>query len=41
MDKTDKYIQEVWLKEARARLEAHRAGESKGIPVEDVFGEDI
>ena len=32
LDKPDKYIQEVWLKEAHARLRAHRTGRTKGIP---------
>ena len=33
LDKSDKYIQEVWLKEAQARLVAHRTGRTKGIDV--------
>jgi putative addiction module component (TIGR02574 family) len=41
LDKPDKYIQEIWLKEAKARLEAHRRGDTKGIPLEDVLGESL
>ena len=41
LDKPDKYIQEVWLKEAQARLIAHRTGRTKGIPVEEVLGENL
>jgi putative addiction module component (TIGR02574 family) len=41
LDKPDKNIQEIWLKEAKARLEAHRQGKTKGIPLEDVFGESL
>ena len=41
LDKSDKYIQDVWLKEAEARLEAHRKGNTEGIPVEDVLGENL
>ena len=41
LDKSDKYIQDVWLKEANERLEAHRRGDTKGIPLEDVLGESL
>lgn len=41
LDKPDKYIQEVWLKEAQARLSAHRKGITKGVPVEEVLGESL
>lgn len=41
LDKPDSYIQEVWLKEAEARLDAHRKGKTKGIPAEDVLGESL
>ncbi len=41
LDKSDKYIQDVWLKEANERLEAHRRGNTKGIPLEDVLGESL
>ncbi len=41
LDKPDKNIQEIWLKEAKERLEAHRRGDTKGILVEDVLGESL
>lgn len=41
LDKSDQYIQEIWLKEAQARLIAHRKGITKGIPVEEVLGENL
>lgn len=41
LDKSDQYIQEVWLKEAQSRLIAHRTGIIKGIPVEEVLGESL
>ena len=41
LDKPDKQIQEIWLKEAKARLEAHRRRETKGVPSEDVLGESL
>ena len=41
LDKSDKYIQEIWLKEANARLLAHRQGKSSGIPAEEVIGESL
>ena len=41
LDKPDKYIQEVWLKEAEERLKAHREGRTKGVPSEEVLGEKI
>lgn len=30
LDKPDQRIEEIWLKEAPARLEAHRKGRTKG-----------
>ena len=41
LDKPDKYIQEIWLKEAQARLNAHRQGKTRGIPAEKVLGESL
>ena len=41
LDKSNKYIEEVWLKEAEARLNTHRNGLTKAIPAEDVFREDL
>ena len=41
LDKPDKRIEEIWLKEAQARLEAHRKGRTKGVPAEEVLGENL
>lgn len=41
LDKPDKYIQEIWLKEAQERLKAHREGRTRGMPAEEVLGERI
>ena len=41
LDKTDKYIQEIWLKEAKDRLDAHRRGKTKGMLAKDVLGESL
>jgi len=41
LDKSDKYIQEIWLKEAQARLNAHRKGRTKGMPAGEVLGENL
>lgn len=41
LDKSDKYIQEIWLKEAQARLNAHREGRTQGVLAEDVIGESL
>lgn len=41
LDKSDKYIQEIWLNEAQARLSAHREGKTKGIPADVVLGESL
>jgi putative addiction module component (TIGR02574 family) len=41
LDKPDKYIQEIWLKEAQARLNAHRKGKTKGVPAEEVLEESL
>ena len=41
LDKPDPEIDEIWLKEAEARLKAHREGKTKGIPAEKVVGEPI
>ena len=39
LDKSDKYIQEVWMKEAQERLKAPSEGKTKGIPAEPLFQE--
>jgi len=41
LNKPEKNIRGIWLKEAKARLEAHRSGVTIGIPVENVFTERL
>ena len=41
LDKPDPEIEETWLKEAEARLKAHREYKTKGISVEEVVGETV
>ncbi|MCP4252125.1 MAG: addiction module protein [Candidatus Scalindua sp.] len=41
LDKPDPEIDEIWLKEAEARLDAFRNGKTEGVPAEDVIGETI
>ncbi len=38
LDKPDSTIDAVWIEEAGKRLAAYRAGKTKGISAEDVFG---
>ncbi len=37
LDEPDPRIDALWIGEAEKRLEAHRAGKLKGIPMEDIF----
>ena len=39
LDHPNPEIDRIWQEEAKKRLAAHRAGEIKGIPAEDIFGE--
>lgn len=41
LDKPDPEISKMWLKEAEDRLKAYREGKTKGIPAEEIFGEEI
>lgn len=41
LDKPDKRIEEIWLIEAQARLNAHRKGKTKGVAAEEVLGENL
>lgn len=38
VEQDDPNIDRLWLEEAERRLTAHRAGKSKGIPAEEIFG---
>jgi putative addiction module component (TIGR02574 family) len=40
LDKPDPEIDRLWIEEAERRLAAYRRGEVKGIPAEDVLGND-
>ncbi len=41
IDEPDKNIDALWAEEAEKRLKAHRNGKTKGIPFQDVFGEEL
>ena len=41
LDNPDPVISQQWLQEANARLKAHRLGLTKGIPAEEIFGDDL
>lgn len=38
LDQPDPEIEKAWLEEAERRLAEYRAGNSRSIPAEDVFG---
>lgn len=40
LDRPDSQIDNMWLDEAQKRLEAFKAGRTKGIPAKDVLGEN-
>jgi len=40
LDRPDSQIDKIWLDEAQKRLEAFKAGRTKGIPAKDVLGEN-
>lgn len=41
LDEPNKEIDAIWAEEAEKRLRAHREGKTKGVPFEDVFGEEL
>ncbi|MGB9498733.1 MAG: addiction module protein [Dissulfuribacterales bacterium] len=41
IDEPNKKIDEMWVKEASRRLQAHREGKTKGIPFKEVFEENL
>jgi putative addiction module component (TIGR02574 family) len=41
LDIPDSAISQKWLQEADARLKAYRLGFTKGIPVEEIFGDTL
>ncbi len=40
LDRPDPEIDRIWLEEAERRLSAYRAGKVRGIPAEEVLGEN-
>ncbi|MGK7904996.1 MAG: addiction module protein [Hormoscilla sp.] len=41
LDRQDSQIDKIWLDEAQKRLEAFKAGRTKGIPARDVLGVNL
>jgi putative addiction module component (TIGR02574 family) len=41
LDNPDPAISQKWLQEADARLKAYKLGLTKGIPAEEIFGDDL
>lgn len=39
LDRPDPEIDRIWLEEAERRLAAYRAGQVRGIPAEEIFGD--
>ncbi len=37
LDEPDKNLDEIWAKEAEARLKAYRQGTLEGVPMKEVF----
>jgi len=40
LDEPDKRVDEIWAEEAERRLEEYRKGNIKGIPMDEIFGEE-
>lgn len=41
LDQPDESLDKIWADEAEKRLTAYRAGKLEGIPMEDIFKEDL
>ena len=41
LDEPDYNLDAIWVEEAEKRLKAYRAGELEGIPMEEIFQEEI
>jgi putative addiction module component (TIGR02574 family) len=41
LDEPNMEIDSIWAEEATKRLRAHREGKTKGIPIGEVFEEDL
>lgn len=40
LDEPDSLLDEIWAEEAEKRLNAYRAGNLEGIPMEEIFKEE-
>jgi len=40
LDRPDENLNKIWLDEAERRLIAYREGRLKGIPAEEIFGDE-
>jgi putative addiction module component (TIGR02574 family) len=40
LDEPDATLDEIWAEEAEKRLHAYREGKLRGVPMEEVFGEN-
>ncbi len=41
LDEPDYHLDAIWVEEAEKRLKAYRAGELEGIPMAELFPEEI
>jgi putative addiction module component (TIGR02574 family) len=41
LDEPDRRIDEIWAEEAERRLKAYRAGRLDGVPMEEIFGNNL
>jgi putative addiction module component (TIGR02574 family) len=41
LDEPDKKLDEIWAEEAEKRLKAYREGRLEGIPMEEIFKDDL
>lgn len=40
LDEPDRYLDAIWVGETEKRLNAYRAGNLAGIPMEEIFNEE-
>jgi putative addiction module component (TIGR02574 family) len=41
LDEPDRRLDEIWAEEAERRLKAYREGRLRGIPMEEIFDDQI
>jgi putative addiction module component (TIGR02574 family) len=41
LDEPDKKLDEIWAEEAEKRLKAYREGRLEGIPMEEIFKDEL